>query len=926
MHLRQLILVLSSAAFPVISWASAGPHSDQSSNLPLPTCSQLPDDRDAGGPRHSHYYLCGLSNGVQALDANSTPPRIDAEHPFYVDWEHYPEESKIKREEGSCVVSFTVRADGHIDRGGTRLERSSGSVLLDFECLRAFSDGQVFPAKLHGRPVSRRVGAVVVWAIDGPVPVRPKEQQVVNLCTHDIAPFPASTAAPVDGTALLAATKLATDKGWLLDPCFYRDDALKQFFGATRIDRYFDQASGKISGRSEGIDLVVPGSVFGHSGPGIVSVVLNLVFLPSGIQKAELRVDDINHVMTPAVLEDVVKLYGAGKSGIDETTDGGPTFGTLDYDSVQAELHSHALFVLDGNLLNDIIITTGLVNSTTGYPLPLAPVTPPPVTFKPLPTEPPPGDLQYIVTDLDVFNDAPGKSEYLARLQQQMHALDCCATDIPKLFSGYRLQVRGYQLAPFLPPPDQALIDKVASDENPPVLAINRHNEAVGAYSRAHSDVSQGYLVRDGKLTDLGTLGGRRSQANAINNCGQVAGASELMFDSGEDVFVYQGGVMKDLGPGHANAISDTGLVAGQHWFDGAPQRAALWERGKPIKLCDGLSEAFGVNSVGSVVGECYDDEDNDQTHAFLYQHGKRIDLHDYIVHPRRPGVRTAESIGAGINDAGQIIAYEYEIPRSDPQDEIFYLLTPVTRDSRARAQQSITLQDRDLWLSRCNRLADLRGISTDDRQKFLDWCTEGAALPYLKQGLSAGRRASTSCISINEIVPANIKDAEIPYRVRIPVSAEQLVQALAKLATVAHPQDAAHQLAQRLGVSWRRKREGDQVWWELPADAQWKVGMRLSSGSGPDEGWYLSAGGRFDHDQLVFRESGKVQCLRIDTVDRILKGRGFDRIDMDVPLAGPSIVWRLNGAGTSFIIQGSPKDACLPALMVHRKGPATSS
>ena len=918
MHFGRSILVLASATFPAICWASAGPHSENLPDAPLPPCSQSLDNRDTVGPRHSNYFLCDLSNGAQALAANSTPPRIDARHLFNIDWDHYPEESKIKREEGWCVVSFTVGKDGHIDHASTKLERSSDSVLLDFACLQAFRDGQVVPATLHGRTISQRVGAVAVWAIEGPVSLRPKEHKVDGLCTKDSSVLPNSMVPPVNGHSLLTAGKLATDKGWLLDPCFYRDDALKQFFGATKIDRFY---TAKDQGRWEGINLAVPGSVFGHSGPGMLSVGLTVVFLPSGIQRAELSVDNTNQVMPPAVHDDVVKFYGEGKSGIDETTDGGPTFETLEYNSAEGIVHTRSLFVFYGNLLNDTIVTVERVSPATLNSRVATPTAtqPRPVSFLPLPTESPPGDLKYIVTDLDVFDDGSGSSDYFSLLQQQMHALECCATDIPKLFSGYRLQVRGYRLATWLPSADQDFIAKVLDQENPPMRAVNRQSEAVGTFSPSHSDEVHGYLLRGGKLTDIGTLGGRGSEANAINNCGQIAGASQVMFDSGEHVFVYQGGVMKDLGPGHANAINDRGQVAGMSHLDIFAQRAALWIRGKRTVLCEDLSEAFAINSAGAVVGECYDSKDEGQPHAFLYQNGKRIDLRDYIVHPRRPGVRGTDTVGAGINDAGQIIAYEYEIPRPSPSDEIAYLLTPVTSGSLQEAAQSVSLADRDLWLSRCNRLIDVRHIANEDRQRFLDLCMESSALPYLKHHQTETRSKPASCVSIRDFVPAKVEGTEIPYSVRIPVNAERFIRELSKLATFSQPADAARQLGQGLHATLRRHRSDDRIFYKLEIDARWKA--ELSLWSEPSGGWSINAGGRFGHDQLVFLETGKPQCLRIDLVDRVLTAEGFKRSDLDMPLAGAWISWDLNRSGTAVSFGGAPGDQCLPALrMVARK------
>jgi TonB family protein len=919
MRLSRSILVLTFAAFPVISWASTGPHPDHSPDSPLPPCSQSPDNGDAGGSRHSHYYLCELSNGAQALAADSTPPRIDAQHPFHVDWAHYPEESKIKREEGWCVVSFKVGKDGRIEHDSIRLERSSQSVSLDFQCLRAFSDGELLPATQHGRPLSQRVGAVGVWTIDGPIPLRPKEDQVVSLCTKDSSILPSSMIPPVNGQSFLTAGKLATDKGWLLDPCFYRDEALKQFFGATKIDRFFDHAHGHDQGRWEGINLVVPGSAFGRSGPEVLVPGLTLVFSPAGIQRAELRINNINQVMPPAVRDDVVRVYGVGEIGLEEMTDGGPSFETLAYNSVEGEVHTRSFFEFNETKVSDTIITVEQMSTATIDSKAAAPVNiqPPPAPLLHLRIQPPPGDLKYIVTDLAVFDDEASSDYYTSLLPKRMHALECCATDIPKLFSGYRLQVRGYDLTGWLPPADRDVLNKLGDTVNAPVRAVNRRNQVVGVFSPEKSDDAHGFLLDGGMLTAIGTLGGKTSEADAINNCGQVAGGAAVLFDSPEHAFVYERGVMKDLGPGHVNAINDSGQAAGLSRLDG--QKAALWSRGKRTVLGEELSEAFGINSAGAVVGEYYDHEDSDQPHAFLYQNGKRIDLQDYLVQPRRPGLSALDTTAVGINDDGQITVYERNAtPRSQGggDDFITYLLTPVAGRSLEIAMRSITSAERQLWLGRCNSLADFRHIQSDDRPRFLVSCTESAALPYLKHDEIESRSRPTTCLSIKDIVPTKVEGAEIPYSVRIPVSADRFIRELSKLATVSQSADAAHQLGRALHATLRKHKSDDLVFYKLETAANWNAELRLSSN--PSGGWTISAGDRFGHNQLIFIKSGKPQCLHIDLVDRVLTESGFKRSNVDIPLAGPLIRWELNRNGASLVIGGFPEDQCIPALIVR--------
>src|SRR6185503_13442543 len=60
------------------------------------------------------------------------------------------------------------------------------------------------------------------------------------------------------------------------------------------------------------------------------------------------------------------------------------------------------------------------------------------------------------------------------------------------------------------------------------------------------SNISPAYAAYT--LTDLGTLGGSSSQAVAINEAGQIIGQSYLAGDAEQHAFVWQGGVMTDLG------------------------------------------------------------------------------------------------------------------------------------------------------------------------------------------------------------------------------------------------------------------------------------------------------------------------------------------------------------------------------------------
>jgi probable HAF family extracellular repeat protein len=91
-------------------------------------------------------------------------------------------------------------------------------------------------------------------------------------------------------------------------------------------------------------------------------------------------------------------------------------------------------------------------------------------------------------------------------------------------------------------------------------------------------------LWEDGKLTDLGTLGGADSRAQGINELGQVVGVSDTADDPWHH-FVWIDGQMIDLGGSWDDSgpkdINDHGQIIGRirHVEDGARVGSAvLWE------------------------------------------------------------------------------------------------------------------------------------------------------------------------------------------------------------------------------------------------------------------------------------------------------------------------------------------------------------
>jgi probable HAF family extracellular repeat protein len=162
-------------------------------------------------------------------------------------------------------------------------------------------------------------------------------------------------------------------------------------------------------------------------------------------------------------------------------------------------------------------------------------------------------------------------------------------------------------------------------------LALNDTGDVVGRSYRLGEN-SHAFLYSHGIMTDLGSLGGQRSTATAINNARQVVGTSgtglpaaytdyrggfEIILDE-THAFLYSGTTMTDLGTlggyvSKANAINDLGLVVGESEIMLGDQRAHafLYSDGTMLDLNTLIDPASGwvlaratdINNLGQIVG-----------------------------------------------------------------------------------------------------------------------------------------------------------------------------------------------------------------------------------------------------------------------------------------------------------------------------------
>ncbi len=205
--------------------------------------------------------------------------------------------------------------------------------------------------------------------------------------------------------------------------------------------------------------------------------------------------------------------------------------------------------------------------------------------------------------------------------------------------------------------------------------AINDSGVTVG-YSYLNSLNRHAFVYQGGILTDLGSLGGY-SGASAINSSGMIAGFSSQTANGVARAVVWQSGSIVDISNGlesEANGINNGGQVVGDAQMSSGGQQAFLWSGGNNQylgTLATGRnSEAYSINNQGDVVGTAdvisgfnyvtnpingtVTTITNYQDHAFLFQNGSMIDLNSMI--STNSGWQLYQAFG--INNSDQIVGW----------------------------------------------------------------------------------------------------------------------------------------------------------------------------------------------------------------------------------------------------------------------------
>ena len=187
---------------------------------------------------------------------------------------------------------------------------------------------------------------------------------------------------------------------------------------------------------------------------------------------------------------------------------------------------------------------------------------------------------------------------------------------------------------------------------------INSRGTAAGQSTNSTIDPITGWpeeiavLWKDSQVINLGTLGGNESQADAINDSGQIAGIAANGvpdsfpsplglpgFGTQQRAFLWENGVMRDLGTlggpdADALLLNNRGQVAGISYMSSIPNSSGvptvdpfLWKNGRMLDL-GSFGGTSGVpswlNNRGQVVGFSNLAGDT-TTHPFLWSEAEGL-------------------------------------------------------------------------------------------------------------------------------------------------------------------------------------------------------------------------------------------------------------------------------------------------------------
>lgn len=266
--------------------------------------------------------------------------------------------------------------------------------------------------------------------------------------------------------------------------------------------------------------------------------------------------------------------------------------------------------------------------------------------------------------------------------------------------------------------------------------AINNSGKVAG-WSRNAQGRNRAFFW-DGTMHDLGTLGGKRSEAFDMNETDEVVGYAEDVMDRPRAT-VWRNGVATNLGAAFADrsyafAISQSGTIVGQASLAGV-YSAVIWKDDVPhvIGTLPGMDESVlvDVNDAGVATGSVYAPGTGFTSRAVIFtdEGGLQL-LYPLVIQPPELVLLSADAINAEGTIAGVAVN-----ALNDLRGYVAFPLPPcpadVTRDGLVDVLDFLDFLDA---FGQCNTLpgpcvplglsvdGDFNGDTTVDVSDFLDF------------------------------------------------------------------------------------------------------------------------------------------------------------------------------------------------------------
>ena len=181
--------------------------------------------------------------------------------------------------------------------------------------------------------------------------------------------------------------------------------------------------------------------------------------------------------------------------------------------------------------------------------------------------------------------------------------------------------------------------------------ALNKFEQIAGWYTQGGH--ARAFVMTEGAVTDIGTLGGSSSVATDIDDHGRVVGYAARA-DGNDHAFLYERGRMTDLGTlaggrvSRAAAINNHGVVVGEAWDVNNFALPFIYDGAMRLLFNAPLgTKAWALNDRNAVVGTYAG------TQSFLYDDGV-VTILEQIPEVRAAG--WVQLIPTSINDRGWIV------------------------------------------------------------------------------------------------------------------------------------------------------------------------------------------------------------------------------------------------------------------------------